>query len=95
MEGVCIYRNFNNNVELLAYKEWEPSIIFYVIYINNCLTAAFINSKNFTNFIPKNCIHILTKLPINKNSINTTLNIWKSLIKTQLLIINNRDKYKL
>lgn len=98
MEGACVFIKNNLSI-LLMYKEINNKI-FLVEYSNYNLIYGFMEIKNFTNYIPKHCIpkhciHILTKLPIDKNSLYNTLEIWKSMAKTKLLILNNREKYKL
>lgn len=93
MEGACVFIKNNLSI-LLMYKEINNKI-FLAEYSNYNLIYGFMEIKNFTNYIPKHCIHILTKLPIDKNSLYNTLEIWKSMAKTKLLILNNREKYKL
>lgn len=93
MEGACVFVKNNLSI-LLMYKEINNKI-FLAEYSNYNLIYGFMESKNFTNYIPKDCIHILTKLPIDKDSLYNTLEIWKSIAKTKLLLLNNRDKYKL
>lgn len=95
MEGVCIYLNNYNEPILLMYKEWNPSTIYYGIYGNNKLKTGYMESKLFTEYIPRESEHILTKLPLDKNSEQNTLNMWRSLIKYKLIMINSRDKFKI
>lgn len=93
MEGACVFIDNNLSI-LLMYKEIYNKI-FFAEYSNYNLIYGFMEYKKFTNYIPKDCVHILTKLPIDKNSLYNTLEIWKSMAKTKLLILNNREKYKL
>lgn len=93
MEGACVFIRNNLSI-LLMYKEINNKI-FLAEYSNYILIYGFMECKNFTKYIPKDCIHILSKLPIDKDSLHNTLEIWKSMTKTKLLILNNREKYKL
>lgn len=92
MEGACVYNDKDNNPVLLMYKEWNPNTIFFSIYSNKLLKTGYIETRLFTEFIPRNSIHLLTKLPLDKNSEFKTLEMWKSLIKYRLIIENNKNK---
>lgn len=77
MEGACIYINSFHDPVLIMYKEYISSQIFLLLYTNYQLYYSFTNSKNLTNIIPIDCIHILTKLPFDYSSIKNTIDIWK------------------
>ncbi len=94
MEGACIYINSYNNSCLLMYKEFIKNTIFFILYTNNSLFYQYTSSKYFTNIIPKNCIHILTKLPYYHYSFNKTISIWRDLALTSLNNHNKKNLYK-
>lgn len=84
MEGVAVYRNYLDEPTLIMYKEYSNNNVFFATYCNKKLLYKFISSKQLTEIMPKECIHILTYLPFNRN-INVTLNIWRQLIKKTLI----------
>ena len=83
MQGAAIYRNDNNEPTILMYKEYFTNLVFFVMFCNKKLSYQFITTKQLTEIIPRDCIHILTALPFNKN-INITLKLWNLLIKNRL-----------
>uniref|UniRef100_A0A6C0AX03 Uncharacterized protein n=1 Tax=viral metagenome TaxID=1070528 RepID=A0A6C0AX03_9ZZZZ len=86
MEGVAVYRNFFDEPTLIMYKEYSNNNVFFAIYCNKKLQYQFISTKFLTEIIPKECIHILTSLPFNRD-INIMLNIWFLLIKNRLIFL--------
>lgn len=84
MEGVAVYRNYLDEPTLIMYKEYSNNNVFFAIYCNKKLLYKFISSKELTEIMPKECIHILTYLPFNRN-INITLDIWRQIIKKTLI----------
>jgi hypothetical protein len=95
MQGACIYLNKLEKPVLLMYKEWNNSTIYMASYCEGELKTGYCNTKIFMELIPVNCEHILTSLPLDKSSEIITLNMWKSIVKAKLMILNNRDKHKL
>jgi len=89
MEGACVYINNSNIPLLIIYKEFENNKVLYLTYSKFKLNYYFITTKQLTNIIPIDCIHILTYLPIDNNSLEKTINIWKNLAYNSLL---NYDK---
>ena len=85
MEGACVYINNLNQSTLIMYKEFENNKVFYLSYCNNNLNFTYITTKELTNILPKDCIHILTRLYIDCYSLENTLNIWKNLALNALL----------
>ena len=63
MEGAAIYINSLNKSTLIMYKEFYNKILI-IIYIENNLYKTIVNNRDFTNIIPKNCIHIFNKITI-------------------------------
>jgi len=57
------------------YKEYinNNNKVLLLIYSNCKLYYQFITSKLLTNIIPKDCIRILTSLPIDYYSLHNTL----------------------
>ena len=86
MEGVAVYRNFLDEPTIIMYKEYSNNNIFFAIYCNKKLQYQFISTKFLTEIIPKECIHILTSLPFNRD-IKIMLNIWFLLIKNRLIFL--------
>ena len=83
MEGAAVYYNEKNEATLLIYKEYYKNNVFIVYYSNKKLFKAYIDCRDLTNIIPKDCIHILTKLPFSKDE-EITIVMWKNLVKQKL-----------
>ena len=86
MQGACIIKR--NNPVLLMYKEIEKNKVLFVVYTNNTLKYNYISSKQLTNLIPVDAVHILTKLPYY-NEIHLTLRFWKIMVLNKLNNYNN------
>ena len=95
MQGACIYLNKLDKPVILMYKEWNNTTIFMASYCEGQLKSGYCETKIFTELIPIDCEHILTSLPLDKSSEIITLAMWKSIVKAQLIILNNRNKHKL
>lgn len=85
MEGACVYTNNFNIPTLIMYKEYSNNKVLYLTYNKFTLNFSCISTKQLTNIIPKDCLHILTYLPIDYNSLQNTLNMWKNLALDALL----------
>ena len=90
MEGACVYINNFNQSTLIMYNEFENNKVFYLSYCNNSLNFTYITTTELTNILPKDCIHILTKLPIYCNSLKDTLDLWKTLASNAFLNYDNK-----
>lgn len=71
------------------YKEYVNNKVLYVTYNKFTLDFCYISTKQLTNIIPKDSIHILTCLPIDNNCLQNTFNMWKNLALDAFL---NDDK---
>ena len=87
MEGVAVYRNYLDQTTLIMYKEYSNNNVFFAIYCNKKLEYQFISTKCLTEIMPKECKHILTSLPFNRN-IYIMLDIWFKLIKNRLIYLS-------
>tara|TARA_B100001093_G_C26154092_1_gene728729 strand:+ start:247 stop:549 length:303 start_codon:yes stop_codon:yes gene_type:complete len=90
MEGVCIYL-VNNKPKISMYKEIESNKILHVEYCNKIVNFCYINTKQLTNILPKDCIHIITKLPYYSHNLNKTLSKWHKLVLNKLILLNNEE----
>tara|TARA_Y100000389_G_scaffold176295_1_gene187705 strand:- start:1217 stop:1516 length:300 start_codon:yes stop_codon:yes gene_type:complete len=90
MEGACVYL-VNNKPKISIYKEIESNKILHVEYYNKVMNFCFITCKQLTNILPKDCIHIMTKLPYYSVSLNKTLSKWRNLTLNKLILLNNDD----
>ena len=79
MEGACVYKNYNNQVILFMYKEYNKNKIFLLVYNNYKLYYVYTTNKILTNILPRDVIHILTNLPFYINNLSYTINIWREL----------------
>ena len=79
MEGACVYNNYNNQVILFMYKEYNKNKIFLLVYNNYKLYYVYTTNKILTNILPRDVIHILTKLPFYIKNFDYTINIWREL----------------
>ena len=70
------------------YKEYAKNNIIFAIFCNKKLYYQFTSTKVLTEIIPRDCIHILTNLPFNRN-IDIMLNMWRILIQEKLTINNS------
>ena len=82
MEGVCIF--YYKGPVLIMYKEIEKNKVLLVIYYNRSLKYTYITNRQLTNLIPRESVHILTKLPYY-NNLDLTLRFWKILIYNKLI----------
>ena len=87
MEGVAVYLNYIDEPTLIMYKEYSNNNVFFATFCNKKLQYQFITTKCLTEIMPKECIHIITKLPFNRN-INIMLDMWKILIKNSLIYLS-------
>jgi|SaaInlStandDraft_1057018.scaffolds.fasta_scaffold100414_1 hypothetical protein len=87
MQGCCIYRDNFNNPVILAYRETEYARVFITKYYEKKIFVGYLNLKKFIIEFPKDCIHILEKLPYNDN-IAILLEKWKKLIFNKLNSLN-------
>tara|TARA_B100001093_G_scaffold520417_1_gene615636 strand:+ start:5221 stop:5484 length:264 start_codon:yes stop_codon:yes gene_type:complete len=83
MQGAAIYRNDYEQPTILMYKEYYNNLVFILMYVDKKLSYQFITTKLLTEIMPRDCIHVLTELPFS-NNINTTISIWRLLIKNKL-----------
>ena len=83
MQGAAIYRNDYEEPTILMYKEYYNNLVFILMYVDKKLSYQFITTKLLTEIMPRDCIHVLTELPFISN-INTTISIWRLLIKNKL-----------
>lgn len=67
------------------YKEYSNNKVLYVTYNKFTFDFFYISTKQLTNIIPKDSLHILTCLPIDNNSLQNTLNMWKNLALDAIL----------
>ena len=74
MEGACVF--VRTTPFLIMYKEIEKNRVLFVIYNNNMLKYNYITTKQLTNLLPRDAVHILTKLPYY-NELHLTLRFWK------------------
>lgn len=81
MEGACVFVRITPF--LIMYKEIEKNRVLFVIYNNNILKYNYITSKQLTNLIPRDAVHILTKLPYY-NELHLTLRFWKIMAYNKL-----------
>ena len=81
MEGACVFVRMTPF--LIMYKEIEKNRVLFVIYNNNILKYNYITSKQLTNLIPRDAVHILTKLPYY-NELHLTLRFWKIMAYNKL-----------
>lgn len=89
MEGVCIY--LENNIPIISmYKSIYCNKVLHVIYHDKKLNYCIITTKELTNILPRNAIHILTKLPYCK-TLNDTLSSWRIIVLNKLLKINKKS----
>ena len=88
MEGACVYKNYNNQVILFIYKEYIKNKIFLLVYNNYKLYYVYTTSKDLTNILPRDSIHILTKIPFYNNNLHYTINIWR------ILLLDALNNYK-
>ncbi len=79
MEGACVYNNYNNQVILFMYKEYNKNKIFLLVYKNYKLYYQYTTNKILTNILPRDAVHILTNLPFYINNLSYTINIWREL----------------
>ena len=86
MEGACVFVRMTPF--LIMYKEIEKNRVLFVIYNNNILKYNYITSKQLTNLIPVDAIHILTKLPYY-NELDLTLRFWKIMAYNKLKNYNS------
>ena len=85
MEGACIF--MRESPFLVMYKEITKNRVLFVIY-NNCqLKYNYITSKELTKLLPKDAVHILTKLPYYYE-LHLTLRFWK------IMVLNKLKHYK-
>ena len=82
MEGAAVYINSLNKSTLIMYKEFYNKILI-IVYTENQLYKSIINNRDFTHIIPKDCVHILTKLPYD-NDLYSLLRKWKIVVKRKL-----------
>lgn len=87
MEGVAVYRNYLNEPILIMYKEYSNNNVFFATFCNKKLQYQFITTKCLTEIMPKECNHILTSLPFNRN-INIMLDVWFIIIKNRLIYLS-------
>ncbi len=85
LQGACIYRDLNNYAVLKIYKELEKGFVLDIIYSNNILNVYYTKSKIFTSLFPKECIHIVYKLPYYEYDLSDIHSIYN--------LINNYKKY--
>ena len=91
MEGACIYRDTNDIVNLVMYKEISKNNIFYLQYWDNTLGYSYLTNKELTRILPISSIHILTSLPFFTD-IRLMIKIWKDLVYNQLQKLNTKNK---
>ena len=87
MEGVAVYTNYLNEPTLIMYKEYSNNNVFFATFYNKKLQYQFITTKCLTEIIPKECNHILTSLPFNRN-IDVMLDLWFIIIKNRLIYLS-------
>tara|TARA_B100001173_G_scaffold309497_1_gene321990 strand:+ start:918 stop:1289 length:372 start_codon:yes stop_codon:yes gene_type:complete len=93
MEGACVYNDSCYNPVLVMYKEFEKNKVLYFIFTSQNSYHQIIQTKVLTQILPKNCIHILSKLPYFDDLI-ITLNTWVSIAKGRLNLLNKQDYNK-
>lgn len=94
MEGACVYINNFNIPTLIMYKEYSNNKVLYVTYNKFTFDFFYISTKQLTNIIPKDSLHILTCLPIDNNSLQNTLNMWKNLALDAILNYHKKREKK-
>ena len=87
MQGVCIYRDYDYNPVILAYKELKNNLVRVCKFKNSILYANDINLKEITKIISRNCLHILTSLP-EYSTLDESIKYWPIIIKNQLENLN-------
>ena len=91
MEGVCIYNNSYNQATLVMYKEIN-NVVFIAEYCNKNLAYNYIDCKTLTQYLPTDCIHILTYMPY-LNNITDRLETWRKLVINRLNYLNKQNNY--